>query len=230
MLEAPKLAFQSLTDSVYDLLREAIADGRLEPGSKVHVEELASQLGVSRTPVQDAFKLLAVEGLVDIRPRKGTYVKEYGVEDIAETLAIRRALELLACETIVRRSGSLSDEIEKLRSQINAIASSIDEFDSPVALARAHASRNVQFHTRIVKLSGNHRLLAVYGSLDVHLRIASAHLTVPSWEERIAVERTEHEMIVDALEERDAARLLAVMDSHLKRSFDALVGAAHAPR
>src|SRR3954454_10967227 len=95
------LPTQRLTDAVYALLRERILRGAHRPGERLHVDRLAQALGVSQTPLKAALAALAVEGLIQVQPRRGTFVAPLSERDISESLSIRRALEILAAETIL---------------------------------------------------------------------------------------------------------------------------------
>ena len=82
---------ERVTDTVYQVLRERIVEQQFPPGSKIQVDEIARQLDVSRTPVHEALAILAADGLVEVRPRRGTYVTEFTLNDYAETLDITPA-------------------------------------------------------------------------------------------------------------------------------------------
>src|SRR3954452_10412984 len=97
-MELVKLQRQRAVDAVYGALREGILGHLFKPGERLHVDELSEKLGVSLTPVRGAIQQLATEGLVEIRPRSGTFVANLTVQDVEETFKIRCALECLAAE------------------------------------------------------------------------------------------------------------------------------------
>ena len=108
-----KIERRRAVDDVHQAIREAILDRRFPAGMRLNVEELASQLGVSLTPIRSAIQLLAAEGLVDVHSRSGTFVATLTREDLEETFDIRCALECLAAEKAAAR---LTDEhIEQAR-------------------------------------------------------------------------------------------------------------------
>ena len=88
--------YKPLRDVVFENLREAILEGKLEPGQRIMEVQLAEQLGVSRTPVREAIRKLELEGLVVMLPRKGAYVADMSLKDIIDVLEIRSSLEGLA--------------------------------------------------------------------------------------------------------------------------------------
>src|ERR1700684_627300 len=111
-----KIERRRAVDDVHQAIREAILDRRFPPRMRLNVEELASQLGVSLTPVRSAIQLLAAEGLVDVHSRSGTYVATLSRQDLAETFDIRCALECLDAE---KSAEALSaEQIARARSQL----------------------------------------------------------------------------------------------------------------
>jgi DNA-binding transcriptional regulator YhcF (GntR family) len=102
-MEIAKLQRDRLVDAVYQSLRQAILDSTIPPSERLNVEELAQKLGVSLTPVRHAVQQLATEGLVEIKPRSGTFVTQLSAQNVEETLEIRRALECLAVETAIEK-------------------------------------------------------------------------------------------------------------------------------
>ncbi len=205
------------SDSVYQTLRECILSQQFQPGERLHVKELAATLGVSLTPVKDAINRLAIEGLVAINPRSGTYVTEISSRDLAETFELRVALECLAAELCVERieEGELAD-LEKLVQALNTTVRTDRE-------RKLHEERNHEFHKQIVRIAGNRRLMDMYNSLNAHIQIARVHYSREGWEQRIEQERAEHNEIFKALKRRDAARLVRLLRTHIERAADSLI-------
>jgi DNA-binding GntR family transcriptional regulator len=218
MKTLPRLARSRASDSVFDILRENILGRGFRPGGRLDVRALADQLGVSATPVKDAITRLAAEGLVEIRPRSGTFVAELAPDAVAETFEIRRALECLAAERVVSR---LTPD---LLASFEAI---IDAMERPVSNERdrvEHERKNVELHTRLVEASNNRRLAELYRNLNAHLTIARIHSRRRPDEERLEQERREHRAILEALAARDAGALVNALDRHIRRAGSALVG------
>lgn len=212
---------ERVTDTVYQVLREGIVDGTFTPGSKLNVDEIARRLDVSRTPVHEALAVLATDGLVDVQPRKGTFVAEFTLEDYAETLDVRRALEVLACETACARATAA--DVAELRSLMHQLERSVAEAPSAAAAAAVHDATNSAFHHRLVQLSGNRRLIAMYEDLRAHLRIARAHVDATTWFARVPQEAAEHAAILVALDARDVDAMKRALDAHLRRSAASLI-------
>jgi DNA-binding GntR family transcriptional regulator len=205
------------SDSVFDALRQGILNRAFQPGSRLDVKALADQLGVSPTPVKDALNRLAVEGLVDIRPRNGTFVAEFEPQDVAETFEIRRALECLAAERMVARA--THELVARFRRLVEALDKPVDDESSRVE----HERRNNELHLAIVEGSGNRRLVELYRNLNAHLTIARIHRRRRPDAGRLEQERREHRALLEALEARDAKRFVDVLDRHIRRGGQALV-------
>lgn len=212
---------QRVTDTVYQQLREKIVARALPPGHKINVDEVARQIDVSRTPVHEALALLAADGLVEVRPRRGTFVTEFGPRDYAETLDVRRALEMLAAETICDHARQ--DDVRELEALIEDMERVVQEAENEAEAARRHHTMNLEFHLRLVNLSSNQRLVAMYEDLRAHLRIARVHVDAREWLSRLSMETREHEVIVCAIKDGDADRLKNALDTHLRRSAASLI-------
>jgi len=212
---------ERVTDTVYQMLRERIVEQRFLPGSKINVEEIAKQLDVSRTPVHEALTILANDGLVEVRPRRGTFVTEFTIRDYEESLDIRRALEVLACETVVVHA--TGEDIADLEHLVREMESSVVNATDSTEAARTHDAMNLEFHNRLVNLSRNRRLIATYGDLRAHIKIARAHVDATGWQSRVPVETQEHLNIIEALAARDVVALKTALDTHLRRSTASLI-------
>src|SRR6266704_2236481 len=111
-MELTKIRRERAVDAVYEALRQAIVSSLMKPGERLKVDELAQKLGVSLTPVRSAIQQLANEGLVEIRPRSGTFVASLSPRDVEETFEIRCALECLAGE---KASGNIAPQARSQR-------------------------------------------------------------------------------------------------------------------
>lgn len=213
----PKLARARASDSVAQMLRDGILGSRFHPGQRLDVRSLADQLGVSPTPVKDAINRLAAEGLIEIRPRSGTFVAEITPHMVGEIFEIRRALECLAAElTVARMTDATLATFEALTRELQQPVT--DE-----ATRVAHERANVALHMLIVTSSGNERLLEMYRSLNAHLTIARIHARQRPQPHRLDAELAEHLALLDALRARDATRLVQVLGDHIRRAGRDLV-------
>lgn len=211
------LSRQRASDSVYDVLRDAILNRVFAPGQRLNMHELASRLGVSMTPVKDALSRLAAEDLIAIRPRIGTFVTTISPEDVAETFEIRAALEGLATEKAQRYLTKA--DLARLQELAEGMRRT-----GPNDAGRAERERmNLEFHNLLVSRTGNRRLIQIYLALNAHIRIARIHRSHAAWLERTAAEDAEHRRIVDALMQENGLAAAEAMRAHIRRAADSLV-------
>lgn len=222
-----RLTRKRATDEVYEALRDAILTRGFKPGERLQVEEIAQKLGVSLTPVRHSVQRLCTEGLIEIRPRSGTFVATLTVEDIQSTFEVRCALECLAAELAVPRlTRAVESEFEELLELLRK------PVDSEVAL-RKHEEANSDLHQTLLQASGNKRLEEVYTELNAHLTIARIHASESrkaetafqskEWVVRFQQEQAEHEEIVAALKTKDVKRAQESLRKHIYRAKDAMI-------
>jgi len=204
--------YKPLTELVLEELRKAIFEGRLEPGERLRQQELARMLGVSRTPVREALQKLENEGLVANHSRKGFVVRRFRLEDIRETLVVRRLLEPKAVELAVPNITEADlEEAERIQRTMERLAEE-GPYDELPALNR-------EFHHLIFKACGNERLFNLIKSLwDSYPRcgfsVFKAH-SGRSFEE--------HRAILKAIRERNAELAAELSAEHLENSVQALI-------
>lgn len=216
--ETQSSARRRISDQVYDHILRAIIESRFRPGQRLSVPDLADELDVSQMPVRQAIDRLSEEGLVDVRPRSGSFVTQADERDIAETFDIRRALDLLAAETAVEHvCESDISELEDLIQRMDRAAATGGEG------MQAHDRLNWEFHLFIVRLSGNERLYEMYDQLNAHLKIASVHVSNRDWAARVPLAQEEHREMVEALRCRSASGLGGVLTRHVERAKVALI-------
>jgi len=206
-----------ISDDVYDQIRRAILERQVVPGQRLSIPDLAERFDVSQMPVRQAIGRLSDEGLVEVRPRSGTYVVQIEARDIEETFEIRRALERLAAETAA--PNATPKDIEKLESLVHQM----DTVGRENLDHEGHDRLNSEFHRRIIQLSGNQKLFEIYDHLNAHLKIARIHLSSKEWPLRVEREQAEHREIVNALRDGDSKSLADALDRHISRSKAVLV-------
>jgi GntR family transcriptional regulator, rspAB operon transcriptional repressor len=224
-MKLKKLTRKRATDEVYEALRDGILNRLFLPGDRMQVDEIAAKLGVSLTPVRHAIQQLATEGLIEIKPRSGTFVATLSMEDIEATFEVRTALECLAAEKAVARAGMA--DLAKLDALLAVLRQPVS---SPDAMRR-HERANSDFHQLLIEIAGNKRLAEIYTGLNAHLTIARIHASEQSTrapqnlDKRFAIEQAEHEEIVAALRARDLARMQAALKAHITRAQQSLIDA-----
>lgn len=214
----PEVKQDRLTDTVYRLLRESILQRKFKSGERLHVEELAEQLNVSRTPVRESLNLLAAEGLVEIVQRSGTFVTRISFQDVEECFDLRCVLEGFAVEQVAKRPLE-HKELQRLH---ELVAWAYDP-DSGVDETIQHAEANRLFHELLIELSDNEKLIQIYRMLNASTMMAFIHYASPQWQQRRVMEREEHEAIVAALEKGDAQVAKQAMEAHIIRAKNSLI-------
>jgi DNA-binding GntR family transcriptional regulator len=199
---------KTLHEELVERLRDILIEGDLEAGSKVPERELCERLGVSRTPLREALKVLAVDGLLSLIPNRGAVVRGITVDEINELFPIIGALEALAGELACACiSGEEIEAIKTLHENM------LVEYQARNLSGYFHYNQLI--HEAILAASHNQILIEQYKTLSTRLRRARyfANLSKPRWAEAVA----EHVDMLDALLHQDAARLGAILRSHLDR-------------
>jgi GntR family transcriptional regulator, vanillate catabolism transcriptional regulator len=208
---------QRLVDQVAAHLREGILGGELPSGTPLIQEELAEKLGVSRTPLREAFRILERDGLVRSSPRSNTVlVAEFTDEDVTELYQIREVLDGLAARLAATRHPANSDLVQLAR-YVTQMSNSIRPFNTPRYL-QAH----VAFHLGIVELSGNKRLRQQEPVFRISAQMLYGRLSTNV--ERLERSNEEHQQILDAIAAGDGARAEKVARQHIKRALAAWGG------
>lgn len=200
----------ALSEKVYAVLKEKILRRELKPGEKVMVDEIAHQLGVSRTPVKDAVNRLALEGLVEKVARRGTFVTPLTSRDVVELFDLRLLLELYAAQQLLEngRAGLFLAEMGKCMADIEKAING-DEYLN----YEAFISRDRDLHLSLVRLAENNHLLQIYQGLNIHIQIARAHYL--SNVEGALQAQQEHEAIYGAFSSGDWEQVKKALSTHI---------------
>ena len=203
----------ALYQEVAERLRQRIFAHELTPGTWIDEQKLAEQYGISRTPLREALKVLAAEGLVDLKPRRGCYVTEISRQDIDDIFPLMAMLEgrcafiavQLAKPEDIRDLKAIHEKLE-----LAAKESRIDAF----------FEANQEFHRRIQELTNNRWLLSVIQDLRKVLKLSRLHSL--SLEGRLQQSLEEHRVIMAAFEAGDAEKAEKSMHDHLLYGREAL--------
>jgi len=218
-MELTRLNRERAVDAVHQALKEAILSSVLHPGERLNVNSLAQQLGVSLTPVRHAIQLLAKEGLVEVKPRSGTFVATVSAEDLRDTFELRCALECLAVEKAVRRIRP--PELRRLKALVRSMRAPIKD----EAARKQYEEDNKEFHLILLRAAGNRRLMETYEALNAYIKIARIHASESDWGDRLSQDQDEHQAIVNAVEQGKTAQAVKAMRKHILRAMDSLVAA-----
>lgn len=203
----------SLHEDILGQLRDFIVEGQLAPGARIPERELCERFSISRTPLREALKVLAAEGLIELLPNRGARVRQFTESDIRSLFEMIAGLDFvagrLACERI---SDSGIAEIERLHMEMYGHYLRRELAD--------YFRLNQQIHQAIVDAAGNPLLSANYANLNAIVRRLrySANLV---HRDRLGDAMREHEGIVDALRRRAGDELSLLMFEHMRRKCDA---------
>lgn len=197
---------KTLHSETVDHLRDMIVSGELGPGQKIPEKELCARFDISRTPLREALKALAAEGMIELLPQRGARVVTISDEELQELFPIIASIESLACELAcdLITDAQLADITTMHEEMLVAYRES----------RRLDYSRlNRAIHFAIFEAAGNASLLTLYKNLELRIRnIRHTVRQMPSdWEEAV----TDHEKILKALTARDRTRLAKVMRQHV---------------
>jgi GntR family transcriptional regulator, rspAB operon transcriptional repressor len=199
-----------IPDQVYALLRRTIVTLRLQPGAAIVEKSITHQLGISRTPVRDAVRLLAEEGLVNIRPQSGTFVALINQEQLEEGRLIRRALEIEGIRLAVRNV--TQEKIDTLQDAINAQERAGGRGDHVMFI-----DLDDRFHRQISEMSGHLRLWKVIAGVKAQLdRMRLMAAPIPGQDRRVI---GQHQAIADALQKRNEERCVRALEHHLDDAY-----------
>ena len=204
-----------LRDVVFNTLRDAILTGKLVPGERLMENQLADKLGVSRTPVREALRMLELENLVELVPRKGAQVLDMSEKDITNILEVRSALEGLATSVACKKM--TKEDLQQLKNL---------EVDFEKAVADNDVEHFVDidedFHDLIFAATENDKLINIFRNLRIQLyryRMAQAKNNETSMSTIVA----HHRSIIRAIENRDAEEGATIAQGHIKYQTESIL-------
>lgn len=207
-LSLPSLpAVRRVADSVHDLLREAIIEGRLPPGSRLSVPVLAQQFSVSRSPVREAVQRLVQEGLATEEPHRGAAVARLHPEELVPLYQIRETLEGLAARLAAEQADG--EELASLRTTYEAHASALERGE-----ASRHVALDLAFHAALRTASHNDELDQYLERVQGKIAIAMLGGRPQEWSKQAIVE---HRAILEAVLARDPEAAEAAARAHIRR-------------
>ncbi len=209
----------SLHQETVARVREMIYEGQLAAGERVPEKALCQRFAISRTPLREALKVLASEGLIELLPNRGARVAKLTAAAVDEMFPVMGALEAVAGELACARISDVEiDEVRALHYQM-AIHHKRGELKEYFAI-------NQRIHGKILEAAGNPTLTALYKSLTARIRMARyvANLSRERWNQAMV----EHEQILGALAKRDGGKLASVLKTHLKNTCETVKGVVRA--
>ncbi|OLC39671.1 MAG: hypothetical protein AUH81_01115 [Candidatus Rokubacteria bacterium 13_1_40CM_4_69_5] len=207
---------RTLVEEVAAHLRERILDGTISPGERLYELRLTRELALSRSPLREAFRMLATEGLVTISPRRGTAVRPISIEELRDVSEMRTLFETFALARAAQRGAG--DQVEHMRGLLA---------EARGALARRNVEAwyesSQRFHDAIIDSAGNAQLKSLYDFIKLSMRrYQLLVIGLPRHPDR---SQAEHQKIFDAFVSGDGRRACARLEDHIRREADTLAAA-----
>lgn len=212
-------AHQHDKDSVFQALADEILAGDLAPGTPLPERSLVDRFGISRTPIRQVLWMLERDGLVDVLPNRGAFVKKLGAGEVIELFQLREALEPLAA--MLAASQRPAHEAEALKAlMLDAEADEQRDVKELVDLG-------AELHDALARWSGNKMLERIYDTLRMQTRLLRNLLHEAAGSERASLR--EHIEILSAVADRDENAAFTRMADHLRRARLAIIDDLFAP-
>lgn len=210
-VESPRpLVQRALYQEVAERLRQQIYARELEPGSWIDELKLAADYGISRTPMREALKVLAVEGLVTMKVRRGAYVTEMSADDVSQVYRLLGLLESDAAAEVAERASP---------AEIAELGALHDKLERQVRQRDAFFATNEQFHLRLLAIAGNRWRQQMVGDLRKVMKLNRHHSLFKQG--RIAESLAEHRAVMLALESRNPELTARLMREHFTNGLAA---------
>ncbi|MEJ6003454.1 GntR family transcriptional regulator [Paucibacter soli] len=204
------LAPRALYQEVAERLRQQIYGRELEPGAWIDELKLCKEMGISRTPMREALKVLAVEGLVTMKVRRGAYVTELSDRDVREAYQLLALLESDAAGEVARKANaSQLAELQRLHEQLEAGLGERDQF----------FAANEEFHRKLLEIDDNRLRQQLVSDLRRIIKLNRHHSLFKAG--RLLDSLQEHRELMAALAARSPARAAELMRLHFQNGLDA---------
>jgi DNA-binding GntR family transcriptional regulator len=207
------LAPRALYQEVAERLREQIFNRELEPGSWIDEQKLTAELGISRTPLREALKVLAVEGLVTMKVRRGAYVTEMSTDDVHQVYHLLALLESDAAGEVARNASP--EDLAQLRALH-------DRLEREVHQREFFFATNEAFHIQLLTIAGNRWRQQIVADLRKVMKLNRHHSLFKQGRPEESL--TEHRALMAALERRDGALATRLMRAHFDSGLAAAAG------
>jgi len=209
-MSALSLAPRALYEEVAELLRQRIFARELAPGSWIDEMRLAEEYGISRTPLREALKVLATEGLVTMKMRRGAYVTEVNDKDQRDVYHLLSLLESDAAGVVAAQASDLElTELESIHQELSAAVGNTDKF----------FAINERFHMRLLEIANNRWRDQMVADLRKVMKLNRHNSLLKSG--RIEESLREHQALLEALLARDVSASVARMQAHFANGLEA---------
>ena len=209
-MAAVSLSPRALYEEVAELLRQRIFKRELEPGSWIDEMKIAEEYGISRTPLREALKVLAAEGLVTMKVRRGAYVTEVSDSDLADVYHLLSLLESDAAGVVAQKASDAQlKELQALHKDLEAASGNREKF----------FAINERFHMRLLEIAGNRWRDQMVADLRKVMKLNRHNSLLKAG--RVRESMLEHRAIMEALARRDASAAVEKMRAHFKNGLEA---------
>ncbi|MEN9550934.1 MAG: putative HTH-type transcriptional regulator YdfH [Pseudomonadota bacterium] len=207
------IARTSLHAEVTARLRSLIVESFIKPGERVPELEISKDMGVSRTPIREALKVLASEGLVELLPLRGAVVKSFSAKDAADMLEVMGMLESFAAQKACQAEQKRIDQVLAMHEKMKVLYTK--------GKRPEYFELNQKIHDALVDMADNESLSMVHNTLSKRMRSLrySGNSTPDHW--RGALD--DHELIAQALGQRDAKKMKKAVEAHFENTIKRVV-------
>ncbi|WP_311220761.1 MULTISPECIES: GntR family transcriptional regulator [unclassified Acidovorax] len=209
-MSALTLTPRALYEEVAEQLRQRIFKRELEPGSWIDELKIAEEFGISRTPLREALKVLAAEGLVTMKLRRGAYVTEVSDKDLRDVYHLLSLLESDAAGVVAAQASDA--QLQELQALHEGLAAAVEDRDRFFAL-------NERFHMRLLELAGNRWRNQMVADLRKVMKLNRHNSLLKAG--RIEESLAEHRAVMAAIEGRDPAAAISQMQAHFSHGLQA---------
>jgi DNA-binding GntR family transcriptional regulator len=206
----PPLGRRALYEDVAERLRTQIFERAIEPGAWIDEQKLAVEYGISRTPLREALKVLAAEGLVAMKPRRGAYVAEMSRDDVTQVYRLLALLEADAAADVARHASA--DQLAQLQALHELLERQVRQRD-------AFFATNERFHLALLDIAGNRWRTQIVADLRKVMKLNRHHSLFKQG--RLADSLAEHRKLMAAITGRNAAQATRLMRAHFDSGLEA---------
>jgi DNA-binding GntR family transcriptional regulator len=221
MLVISPIKTVDITQQCYERIRDAIFSGRFEPGERLDPGYLAEQFQVSKQPVKDALNRLRVEGMVVIKPRRGTFVREITIRDAMNILEVRLMMESYAMSRCTGLDSKIEETLAFAAEKMTEIVN-----EKPFDWIK-YNEYDIAFHEALVSLANNPELLRAYRSLHSHYVTGRYYY---GRERKASLNDPDHLAIFSALKAKDYKLAQELVTRHIQAGIEALAAVSSAAR
>jgi len=209
------MKIQSIVDHTVKYLEDLIITGKIGPAQKIKEQEVSSQLGISRPPVREAFKILEAEGLIKREPRRGVFVSEINGNDIWEIYTLKIALYSLAVTLAIDKISN--KDIEKLEGIVGQMEEISNNETDPNIIK--YEELNNQFHETTAHIAGHARLKKIMQSLNNQIKRVSYRSFTKKGHLKSSFRY--HRQILEAVKLKDKGLAEQLTKEHIIKGFEA---------